>query len=142
MTPPWPPSTISTDDNPEFWAGAARGELLVPRCAACGNVSWPPRPFCPLCGSPDAPSLAPSPGLGTVYSFTVVRKARGAFRELTPYVVAYVELDEGPRLLSNVVDVAPESVQIGQRVRVAFDAAPLTDDPAAGAPRLYRFRPC
>lgn len=146
MTSTWPAPTITVDESPQFWAATERGELLVPRCDACGRFSWPPRPFCPLCGSQDTVSLIPATGTGTVYSFTIVRKARGAFRELTPYVVAYVELDEGPRILSNIIGVDPESVRIGARVQVTFDlhpdGPPSTDPPSASAARLYRFRPC
>lgn len=136
MSLPWPPSTVQAGPDDPFWGATARGVLLVPTCEECSATSWPPRPFCPCCGTGQAPALRPSAGAGTIYSYTVVRKARGDFRELTPYVVAYVELDEGPRLLTNIVDADPESVRIGRRVELVFDE-PGED---ASAPRRYRFR--
>jgi len=73
-------------------------------------------------------------GTGSVYTFTIVAKGNGAYREAGPYVVAFVELDEGPRLMTNIVDTPPESVFVGQRVAVVF--TPTEDGPA-----LPRFRP-
>lgn len=137
MSRAWPPGTLQAGADDPFWGATARGELLIPTCEACRATSWPPRPFCPRCGVRRAPALVPSAGAGTIYSYTVVRRARGDFRDLAPYVVAYVELDEGPRLLSNIVDADPESVRVGQRVQLVFDE-PGED---AGAPRRYRFRP-
>ena len=74
-------------------------------------------------------------GRGTVFSYTVVRGGVGSrWRDHIPYVVAYVELDEGPRLMTNVVDVDPETVEIGMAVEAVFDA---TDD----GPAVLRFAP-
>ncbi|MCC6223523.1 MAG: Zn-ribbon domain-containing OB-fold protein [Thermoleophilia bacterium] len=137
MSQTWPPGTLQAGPEDPFWGATARGVLLIPRCEECSATSWPPRPFCPCCATQRAPVLVPSAGAGTVYSYTVVRRARGDFRELVPYVVAYVELDEGLRLLSNIAAADPESVRIGQRVEVVFDEP--GEDPAA--PRRYRFRP-
>jgi hypothetical protein len=73
-------------------------------------------------------------GLGTVYSFTVVHRGTGPYRDAAPYIVAYVELAEGPRVLTNLVGCAPDQAQIGQRVRVVF-----CDTGEASS--LYRFEP-
>ncbi len=137
MSTPWPRGPLEAPADDPFWAATTRGVLLIPRCETCAASSWPPRPFCPRCGAAEAPALVPAAGTGTIYSYTVVRRARGDYRDLVPYVVAYVELDEGPRVLSNIVDADPEAVRIGQPVEIVFDE-PGED---ASAPRRYRFRP-
>jgi uncharacterized OB-fold protein len=105
----------------EFWEGCARHELLLQHCRACGRVQFYPRTLCKECWSTDL-EWVPSDGLGSVYSFTVVhRPPSPAFESIVPYVVALIELDEGVRMLSHVVGTPPDDVQIGQRVRVAFD---------------------
>ncbi|WP_131735472.1 Zn-ribbon domain-containing OB-fold protein [Actinomadura roseirufa] len=125
-----------------FWAAAAEGRLLLSRCTPCATVIWYPRPFCPDCGGRDITRFTAS-GEATVYSYTVVRKARGEYRDLTPYVVAYVELAEGPRILTNIIECDPADVHIGQPVTLLFDppedTAPEADDNVRA--RLYRFRP-
>ena len=73
-------------------------------------------------------------GRGTVYSFTISRRGPGPYREHSPFVLAYVELEEGPRVLTNIVDTDVETVTVGQAVHVVFDAA--GDDAA-----VYRFAP-
>lgn len=108
------------EDARPFWNGCARGELLLQRCAACGTLRHPPSPICPRCRS-DAHAWVAANGRGTVYTFTVVRQALAkGWDARVPYVVAVVELDEGPRILSNVVDVAPDDVRIGLPVEVVF----------------------
>ncbi|RFS86028.1 Zn-ribbon domain-containing OB-fold protein [Actinomadura spongiicola] len=125
--------TPSDADEP-FWAATTEGRLLLSRCESCATVIWYPRPFCPRCGGSEVTHF-PASGEATVYTYTVVRKARGEYRDLTPYVVAYVELAEGPRVLTNIVDCDPADVHIGQRVVLAFDA------PDGARARLYRFHP-
>jgi len=122
--------------NPEtapFWAATAEGQLLVPRCNACGEHYWYPRVLCPYCHSTDT-ALVRAAGRGTVYSYTVVRKAAGEYAAATPFVLAFVELEEGPRMMTNIVCADPDSVRIGDRVEVLFD------DTGAGC-ALPRFRP-
>jgi uncharacterized OB-fold protein len=116
-----------------FWDAVEQGRLLLERCSRCQTVIWYPRGFCPRCGSAATDWIEAS-GHGTVYSYTVVRKSFGAFAPLTPYVVAYIELTEGPRILSNVVDVRPDEVAIGLAVE-------LTIEKPEGSPAVYRFRP-
>ena len=127
---PAPPVTL---ESQPFWDAAAEGRLVLPRCDACTTVIWYPRAFCPACGSSSV-GWIDAAGTGSVYSYTVVRKGQGAYRDAAPYVVAYVELDEGPRMMTNVVDCDPDAVAIGMRVEVTFDA---TDKGTA----LPRFRP-
>jgi uncharacterized OB-fold protein len=127
------PAPVVTPETAAFWAATARGEFLVPRCNSCAGRYWYPRVLCPFCHSTDTELLAAS-GRGTVYSFTVVRKGGGDYATATPYVLAYVELDEGPRMMTNVITDDPEAVRIGDRVEVVFS------DTGAGAalPRFHR----
>lgn len=127
---PAPPVTLETQP---FWDATAEGRLVLPHCDECTTVIWYPRAFCPACGSTSV-SWVDAAGTGSVYSCTVVRKGQGAYREAAPYVVAYVELDEGPRMMTNVVGCDPDAVTIGMRVEVTFEA---TDKGTA----LPRFRP-
>jgi uncharacterized OB-fold protein len=107
----------------EYWEAASRGEFRIPLCTACGRHHLYPRTICPHCGS-SALAWSDSPGTGEVYSYTVVHRAPSpAFEADVPYVVAVIQLDEGPHLMTNLLDITPEAVRIGQRVRVAFRAA-------------------
>jgi uncharacterized protein len=107
----------------EFWRTAARGILVVPRCLDCGQTFWHPRPRCPHCGSAKVDWLTVSGG-GAIHTYTVVRQSADAFfKSKTPYVVAIVQLDGGPKIMSEVIDVDVETMEIGMRVTVAFEAA-------------------
>ena len=99
-----------------FWAAAAQGQFLLPRCNSCERVHWYPRPFCPLCKSQSV-DWVPASGHGVVYSFSVMRKAE------QPYVLAYVQLAEGPAMMTNIVDAEFDSIHVGQPVKVAFRRA-------------------
>lgn len=100
----------------EFWRRAAEGVFVVPRCKACGKVHWHPRAHCPFCHSADI-AWEKASGKGIIYSFTVVRRKDAA------YLLAYVQIEEGPILMTNIVDCAPEDAHIGIPVVVAFRAA-------------------
>jgi uncharacterized OB-fold protein len=133
MSPLPAPAPPVTPETKPFWDATAEGRLVLPRCAACEAFVWYPRAFCPRCGS--AVEWVDASGRGTVYSFTVVhRGGQGPYRDAMPYVLAYVELDEGPRLLTNLVDCDVESLRIGEPVRAVFD-------PTGEGPALVRFRP-
>jgi uncharacterized OB-fold protein len=104
-----------------FWQAAKEHRLLVKRCAACGQCHFYPRDFCPHCHS-DAVDWHEAKGTGVIYSFTVARRPAGpAFKADAPYVVAIVQLDEGPRMMTNITGCVPEDVRIGRRVAVAYD---------------------
>ncbi len=104
-----------------FWEGAARRELWMQRCHACGHRVFYPRHLCPVCGGDQLPWERMSGG-GTVFTYTVARKpTHPAFAGREPYVIAVVELDEGPKLTTNIVGIPPEDVSIGLRVRAAFE---------------------
>jgi uncharacterized OB-fold protein len=126
-----PSPTLETEP---FWRACTEGTLRLPRCNACDAVVWYPRRFCPQCHRADDLSWFDASGHGTVYSFTVVRRAPDPWKDAVPYVIAYVELDEGPRVLTNIVGCDPEAVAIGQSVDVVFDRSPE----GAG---VYRFTP-
>ncbi|GGL80884.1 Zn-ribbon domain-containing OB-fold protein [Wenxinia marina] len=112
-----------------FWEAAREGRFLLRRCSACGQAHWFPRTLCPFCWSGDT-AWEEASGLGTVYSWTVLRA--GA----VPNIVAYVELREGPRMLTDLVEVEPDAVAIGQLVEVVFRP---TSDP--DGPPVPMFRP-
>jgi uncharacterized OB-fold protein len=122
-TPLVRPAPVRTAAGEPFWAATAEHRLVLQRCAACGAVQHYPRSACRVCLSTEL-AWIDAAGTGTVYSFTVVRRPMmPAFREAAPYVYALVDLDEGVRMITNVVGVAVDDVRIGQRVRVVFEAA-------------------
>jgi uncharacterized protein len=95
--------------------------FMLPRCGACGKFHFYPKPACPHCASPRI-DWAEASGRGAVYSHSTVHRApSAAFKGDLPYVIAIVETDEGPHLLSRVVGVAPENVAIGMRVRAKME---------------------
>ncbi|MGE3910189.1 MAG: Zn-ribbon domain-containing OB-fold protein [Chloroflexota bacterium] len=119
-----------------FWDATAEGKLLLPKCTECQTLIWFPRPFCPSCGSLSVEWIEAS-GKGTIYTYTVNRRGAGdliEYREPVPYVLAYVELEEGPRIMTNIVDCDVDSVKIGQAVEAVFH------DTGEGT-ALVRFRP-
>lgn len=115
----WEPRPVP-ELNPEterYWEAAANGELLVCECLECGLVYHYPRSLCPDCfGSVEWREAS---GRGEVYSYSVARTMSGWPEDDLPLVLAYVELEEGPRLMTNV-DVDPSAVEIGTRVAVRF----------------------
>jgi uncharacterized protein len=130
------PAPFVLPEVKRFWDATAEGRLLLPRCEDCGTIIWFPRPFCPECASLKIEWIEAS-GRGTVYSFTINRRGTAdlpAYREAGIFVLSYVELEEGPRIMTNVVDCDPESVRIGQAVQLVFH------DTGQGT-ALARFRP-
>ena len=107
------------EDTKHFWDATAEGRLILQRCSACDAVIWYPRSICPKCASFDLEWFEAS-GVGHVYSYSVVHRSVGGWKDATPYVVAYVELEEGPRIMTNIVDVDPAAVAIDARVRVVW----------------------
>jgi uncharacterized protein len=120
-------------ETQEFWDATARGELLLRKCDDCSSIIWYPRAFCSACSSQNT-SWITSSGRGTIYAFSITRKGAGAWAENGPYVIAYIELEEGPRVLSNVVGCSVDRVSIGMPVSVIFD------DTGEGM-SIYRFAP-
>ncbi len=110
------------DVNRPFWDGCRRGELLMQRCGHCGRLRYPAAIVCPDCLSRATEWQAVS-GQGKVFSFVVFHRAyHPAWEGKVPYNVALIELDEGPIMLSNVVDVDNAKLTVGLAVRIAFEA--------------------
>jgi len=121
--PPARPLPDTRNAGAKFWSAAAEGVLLVPTCGACGTAFWHPRPRCPHCGS-DRVDWIKASGRGTIHTFTVVRQSGDPyFRTKLPYAVAMIELDEGIRMMSNIVQTPIDSLAIGMRVEAVFEPA-------------------
>jgi uncharacterized OB-fold protein len=110
--------------NPEttaWWEACRRHELLVQRCTKCGQVQFYPRIICGTCTS-DRLELIRSAGRGRVNTFTICRRpVSEAYASDVPYVIALVQLDEGPTMMCNIVECDPESVDTGMPVEVTFE---------------------
>ena len=110
-----------TPDNRPFWEAARRHQLALQRCEECGRFRYPPAPVCSACLSERA-AWTPVSGRGTLSTFVVVHQRYfPSFADETPYNVVQVELDEGPRLTANLVEVPHDQIRIGMRVEVVFD---------------------
>ena len=108
-------------ETEEFWKAAKRHELFLQRCNACEEVIHFPRVMCYRCLSEDLGWIK-STGLGSVYSFTIIHQvAHLGFESEVPYVYAIIDLDDGARMISNVVNIEPSTVEVGMRVQVTFD---------------------
>ncbi|MEM8923215.1 MAG: Zn-ribbon domain-containing OB-fold protein [Actinomycetota bacterium] len=128
------PAPSASWESRGYWEGAGRNELVLQRCASCGVVQHRPRGLCVTCGG-EQPLHFVASGRGTVWSFTVTNQnqAKG-FADACPYVMAYVETEEGPRLLTNIVDCDPESVHIGMAVTARFVHDERDDDEQFAVP--------
>jgi uncharacterized OB-fold protein len=115
-----------------FWAAAARHQLSIPRCSACGHWNWYPPERCRACGAPELGWSAVS-GRGRLFSWAVVRRAWvKPFDRIAPYVTGLVALEEDPavRVVSFVVDAAPEALRVDMPLRAVFRPLPLPDAPS------------
>lgn len=106
-------------DSQFFWDGTAAGELRIQRCNACGALRFPPGPACQVCDAYDRGHVVAA-GTGTVFSYVVHRHPPVPGKEL-PIVIALIDLDEGVRMVGEVVDVAADEIAIGTRLRVDFN---------------------
>ena len=115
------PLPVPTPETAHFWEGTKHGELRLQRCRACAHNYFPPQPFCPACGSDDVEIIRAS-GRGFLHSYVINHRAAPGFE--VPYVIAVVELDEGPRLLTNLVGVEPDpdALPLDLPVEVDFEA--------------------
>ncbi len=121
-TIPAPPTGPETQP---FWDAATQGRLAIKRCTACGQAHHYPRAMCPFCGS-DRTEWQTASGRGTVYSFSVMRRVP------QPYAIAYVTLEEGVTMMTNIVDADFDKIRVGQAVRVVFK-------PTDGGPPVPMF---
>lgn len=111
-------SPTTTPDTAEFWNALREHRLLIQRCAGCDTLRHPPRPMCPACGSVEHDAVEAS-GRGTVFSFVLPRHPVYPGLD-NPEIVAIVELAEGTRIVTNLVDVDADAVRIGMTVVVRF----------------------
>lgn len=132
--PPKPrPAAISEPDSATYLEALKEGRLVVQRCDSCAHHQLYGRALCTNCGA-DVEWVDAS-GLGTVYSWTVIRQNHSRpWSEMLPYVVALVDLDEGPRLMTNIVGCEPEDVAIGMKVKARFERVGQED---SGAVALF-----
>jgi hypothetical protein len=121
------PAPVPNPETKPFWESAEEGRLLLKRCRSCGEVHYYPRAYCPFCGSGET-EWQPASGGGTIYSYSVMRRAEA------PYAIAYVTLDEGVTMMTNLVDCDLDAIRIGQRVRLVFK-------PTEGGPPVPAFTP-
>lgn len=106
-------------DSEAFWQGTKEGKLLVQHCVACDRNQFFPRYFCTVCAGPV--EWIETSGQGEVHTFSIVRQNHTPpFNELVPYVLAIIDLDEGVRMMGNVIDIPVDQVTIGMRVQVRF----------------------
>jgi uncharacterized OB-fold protein len=110
------PAPPRNPENAAFLDAVRAGRLMIGRCRHCGAAYFYPRALCPFCFSADT-GLEPAAGAGTIYACSVQRRVEA------PYCVAYVTLDEGPTLLTNIVGADLAAIRVGQRVRLVFEAA-------------------
>ncbi len=111
-----------TPETQHFWDGTRARELRLQRCDACDRVYFPPRPFCPACASRKVSVFAAS-GRGRLYSYVINHRAPPGSGFETPYSIAVVELEEGPRLMTNIVETpqTPEALQHDLPVEVVYE---------------------
>lgn len=132
---PTPSTTLETE---AFWKATADDQLLLKHCTACDSHYYYPRHHCPECAGTETEWVEAS-GAGTIYSYTITRQigiSEGGYDEATPFVLAYVQLEEGPYMLTNIIDTDSESLEIGEPVEVAFSETDGESDI-----KLPRFRP-
>lgn len=130
------PQPTASWETRGYWEGAGRDEIVLQRCEDCGVVQHKPRGVCASCLSNKIEHFVAS-GRGTVYTYTVTNQnqAKG-FADACPYVMAYVDLDEGPRLLTNIVGCDPDTVTIGMNVVADFAHTEREDGEAFAVPRF------
>jgi uncharacterized protein len=115
------PRPLSPEVTRPFWEAATRHELVMPRCTICDHLFFYPRSECPRCLSNHLEWVRVS-GRGRLHTYTVVyQPANAAFRDDTPYIYAVVQLDEGPRMVSNVLQCEIDAVRVDMPLEAIFD---------------------
>jgi uncharacterized OB-fold protein len=128
------PLPTPTVESKPFWDGCKQHQLLLPRCKSCGHYWFPASATCPKCLSTEW-QWVKSSGKGKIYSFGVYHRLyHKGFESDLPYALVVVQLDEGPRLVSNVLGCAPDKLKCDMPVQVVFDD--VTEDTT-----LYKFKP-
>jgi uncharacterized OB-fold protein len=113
---------VPTPETQPFWDGCAAGELRIQRCTDCGKPYFYPRPVCPACGSRNVEWFTAS-GRATLYSYVINHRAAPGFAGDVPYAIAVVQLEEGPRMMSNIVGLpaTPEALVLDMPLQVMFE---------------------
>lgn len=120
------PLPIVTDENRPYWEGCRQGKLLLQHCQQCQQYQFYPRLYCMQCGS-DKLQWAEASGRGRIYSYTIIhRNKTPEFVQDVPYNVAIIQLDEGPRMMANIVGSDNSQLGVDLPVTVVFD--PVTDE--------------
>ncbi len=116
------PSPRPTPDSTPYWEATKRGELQIQRCNRCGKFFFYPRSGCPFCDSTDASWVTVS-GRATLHTYLISHRPATGFADDVPYAVAVVELEEGPRMMTNIVGIAntPESLVLDMPLEVTFE---------------------
>jgi len=128
------PLPVVTDENRSFWEGCREGKLLLQYCEQCQQYQFYPRLYCMHCSSPRIQWVEVS-GRGRIYSYTIIHRNKSPeFMHDTPYNVAIVQLDEGPRMMANIVQSDASQLRVDLPVTVVFD--PVTDEIS-----VPRFKP-
>lgn len=111
-----------TPTSKPFWDGCAEGELRLQHCEACAAPYFPPQSRCPRCLGRDV-VWKPLSGLATLYGYMIQHRAMPGFEDRVPYTVAVVELAEGPRMMTNIVDIpaTPEDLVLDMPLQVTFE---------------------
>lgn len=121
MTQATLPQPVANADSKPYWDAAREGRLVIRKCKACGELHFMPRHLCPTCWS-DELEWVGAKGSGSVHSYTIVRRASDpTFAPLVPYAIALIDLDEGPRMMANIVGEDALATRIGDRVEVRFE---------------------
>ena len=103
-----------------FWESLSKNELRIQKCSKCAILRYPPNPMCSQCQFFEH-SWELMSGNGEIFSYVVTHQpTHSAFRDRTPLATVIVELDEGPRLVSNILNISPSEIKIGMKVRVVF----------------------
>jgi len=115
------PEPIVNADSAPYWEAANEERLVIQKCQDCGHLFFLPSHLCPSCWS-DKKDWVDAKGTGTVHSFSIIRRApMPAFNDDVPYVVALIDLSEGPRMMANVIGDGALEVEIGSPVTVCFE---------------------
>jgi uncharacterized protein len=119
------PLPVVTEENRPFWKGCRSGILCLQYCAQCQQYQFYPRLYCMHCGA-DKISWVTASGRGVIYSYTIIHQNKSPeFVQDTPYNVAVIQLEEGPRMMSNIIGISPEDLRVDLPVKIVFD--PVTD---------------
>jgi uncharacterized OB-fold protein len=119
------PIPVPSAESQAYWDGLRDRKLLMPRCDACGKYWFPPSLLCPHCNATKWTWTSTS-GRGRIFSYVVYHRVyHPGFADEVPYAVAVIELDEGPRMVSNVIGIAPDKLACDLRVEVVYQ--PITD---------------